>query len=384
MNQVLRAYKGEWGLTPDGGFRQDPWIIIGGDHVFEYGFGTPPKELFFETLRPGVIFPGLVNAHVHLEYSLLKGKLSPGAGTLNMMSKLSSLEKTFDHHVERKAAKSELAYARKRGTFFFSEVSHDPEFSSYIKSLSEFRGYRFLELRGFQNEAAKEEIRRAREALENDSKLVPTPHSVYYSSPSIMRFIREQSRGNALSLHLLEAPDEWDLPFERGETYAYLAKQGLYERHRELFFNNVLPFLHSIGLLSFKKLFLIHLLHSTRREIDFLNEIVPHAAWVLCNRSVEFLGYRRRNWNLLAHSPLRMLIGTDTAALAGDISVLDEMMHIVRKDVLPEQEVILAGTHNAYEYFEIPPQRIPYFLFPDAKPKLESLVTTPKAILLRG
>ncbi|RME91630.1 MAG: hypothetical protein D6767_04845 [Candidatus Hydrogenedentota bacterium] len=384
MSRVLTAFRGQWGLTPDGEFKESPWIIIGGNRVLEYGFGKPPKTLFFKPLEEGVILPGLVNAHVHFEYSLLKNKLSPGAGTLNTMSKFITSEKKFDENVQKECAKEDLYQAYYRGTFYFNEVSQDINFLRFIQFQPAFHGNLFWELRGFRTEEAQHKIKELKEELQNKEHIIPTPHSVYLTAPSLMKKIREVTRGTTLTIHLLESPDEWDLPFERGETYLYLKKQNLYERHREIYFNNILPYLHSIGILSFKKLFLVHLLHTTKREMDFLNTVVPHAAWVLCHRSVEFLGYRRRNWTLLGNSPLQMLIGTDSSALASDVSILDELYAIEKKDIYPMNKLWRAATFEAYDYFEIPRQNVQFYYFAGSKPQLESLVKVQKAVPLIG
>lgn len=342
------------------------------------------KNFLPKKLIEGVILPGMVNANSRLETAYLQTRLTRNIGLFPVLHKMFPPVITVTAETRRINTAEAVQKAWKTGTFFFNDIITDPEMAEFLRGASYFTGNRFLELHGFKPPADQNSIDAAKIAMGNDPMLLPCVNSVFRSSPNTMTFVREKARFTTLSIDLLTAPDEWDLPYERGDVFDYLKKSGFYMRHRELFHNNILPYLHSVGMLSFKKLFLVNLLHANKREMDFLNEIVPHTAWVLCHRMNEFMGYTRRNWALMEHTPLKMLIGTGSPALAGDCSVLNEISEIHKLGIIKPERLLQAATYSAFEYMEIHPSRIPYFIFPDAHPEIESLIESGKAHVLRG
>ena len=79
-----------------------------------------------------------------------------------------------------------------------------------------------------------------------------------------------------------------------------------------------------------------------------------------------------------------MLIGSDSIAAAGNASVLDELATLAEQDLIPAAQLLVAATFSAYDYLEIHHSRVPYFLFPDAEPTIDSLSRTKRAYILRG
>lgn len=370
-------------MNSEGNFRADPWFIVGGTEVLDMGFGKPPKEFFAKKLQEGVILPGLVNAHSHLQTSILK-KESKENDLISLNEKSRKVFADYPELEIRQAAKKEFENAVNKGTFFYNDLSTDPGFSGFLSSLPRFHGNRFLELSGFKHPEDYQSMVTARSAMEADKKILPTPHSVYNSSPALMRFVREESRRTTMSLHLFHVPDEQALPFETGKLYSRLQASGQYYRHHDIYHNSILNYLFAMRMLSFKKLFLVHLLFAQRKEIDILNDRVPHSAWVICHRSDVALGYHRKNLGMLQNSPIRMLVGTGSAASAGSVSVIEELAALNRIGAIPENKLLLAATFNAYEYLEIHTRRVPHFLFVNARPEIESLAKTDKVFMLNG
>lgn len=377
--QVLRA---EWGLTSDSEFRCDPWYIVSGEQVVDSGFGKPPKEFFSKTLPPGVVIPGFVNAHTHIELSFLAGKVPRGTSLLQMGSIIHEQRKETDRLVMRQAAANAIRKAHQEGTFFFCDICNSTEFIRFLRDLPAFRGNRYLELLGFSSPSDRQRIEEARALLDIDETFYPTVHSVYGSSPLQMRFVREKARHTSVSIHLLESPDELEFQQDRGPIVEFLKRLNQHTRHSEMQGRSAVEYLHSLGMLSFKKLLLVHLSAARVEDIELLSEYVPHAAWVLCHRSNKHLGIYRTNWETLRHAPLKMLIGTDSLASNTDLSILREISAILAEGKYSERELLRAATWDAYEFLEIKVNRVPHFLFPDAEPNIASMSAVARAVPL--
>src|SRR5690606_23723689 len=60
--------------------------------------GFDPRDNDIEHHK-GIIVPGFINAHCHLELSHLKGKIEPGKGLINFIKNVLSLRKADDNEV---------------------------------------------------------------------------------------------------------------------------------------------------------------------------------------------------------------------------------------------------------------------------------------------
>lgn len=370
---IFEVLCGEWGLTRDAEFRADPWYIVSGKQVIDSGFGKPPKEFFHKKLPPGVVVPGFVNAHSHIELSCMAGKIPFGSHLTEMGEIIQANRGQLTSQNIRQAAVDAIRKAEEQGTFFFCDICNSTDFIRFLRDLPAFNGNRYLELLGFSSPSDQQRIVSAKKLLDVDATFYPTVHSVYGSSPLQMMFVREKARHTSVSIHLLESPDEIDFQFDRGAIVAFLKKIGQHVHHTEMHGRSAVDYLHSVGMLSFKKLLLVHLSAARVEDIDRLAEYVPHSAWVICHRSNKHLGIERTNWETLKHSPLKMLIGTDSLATNTDLSVLAEMKAILAEGKFSEHDLMRAATWDAYEYLEIRDNRIPHFLFPGAKPNIISM-----------
>ncbi|MBS0616872.1 MAG: amidohydrolase family protein [Spirochaetes bacterium] len=379
---IFEVLVGEWGLTRDAEFRADPWYIVADKEIVDSGFGRPPKQFMTRRLPSGVIVPGFVNAHSHIELSCMRDLVPHGSHLTEMGGIIQKNRGALDDLDIRQAAVAAIRRAKDEGTFFFCDISNSTEFIRFLRDLPSFAGNRYLELLGFSSPRDVERIAKVRALLDVDATFYPTVHSVYGSSPLQMRFVREKARHTSVSIHLLESPAEIEFQYGRGAIVEFLQNIGQNVKHPEMKDRSAVDYLHSLGMLSFKKLLLVHLSAARTEDIDMLNEYVPHAAWVICHRSNRHLGIERSNWASLHQASLKMLIGTDSLATSPDLSVLQEMRAILGEGKISEHDLLRAATWDAYEYLEIPMNQIPYFLFAGAKPNIESLSTSGPATIL--
>jgi|GEM_PF-1977390 len=387
--------QGRWGLNREGAFQDDPWFLAEKAGVVESGFGRPPQGHRIRKLPDGVVLPGLVNSHTHTELSYLKDK---GAGQNGVHGFALGMMKEPQPEMPRvlEAARAEVEKARQRGTFFFADISNNPDYMlSFQEGLQEpgfqFHGVRFLELLGFRHPNDQRRLVMAQDFLKgflkNEGKnegtnkdkneggalegIYITPHSIYGSSPDILRFVQGANHKIA-SLHVLEDSGEIDVFSGTGPTAEFLRTIGQYADHPEFAGQNIISYL-SQYCQGFEKLLLVHLCFADQTTLGQIGSSLPQSAMVLCHRSNIFLGYRRSNWGALAKSPLPLLLGTDSAATCPDLSILDEVLALLAEGVLPAPLLLKAATWTAYDYFGILPQDVPWFVYPGSTPDVASL-----------
>jgi cytosine/adenosine deaminase-related metal-dependent hydrolase len=372
---MAHIIRGRWGLNQEGIFQDDPWFLVKEQKIVQYGFGKPPNGLKIVNVNDGVILPGLVNAHTHIELSYLKNKTAAAKGVhgfaLELMKQARPQMQTIVDH-----AKNEIQKAVSRGTFFFADISNNPEFIVLLKDLAGFYGIRFLELLGFCTPNDKRRIEMAdsffkiNEANAIDKSIFVTPHSIYGSSPDIMNYVQNKNK-QIVSIHALEDSEEMDLLHEKGKTFDFLNSIEQYVFHSELIGQDYVSYLEKYCS-NVKKLLLVHLTFADEKILKQIETSLPRAAAVLCHRSNVFLGYTRTNWSALENSSIPLLMGTDSTASCSDLSVLDEVLNLINEDKLPAALLWKAATSAAYDYFEIPQSEVPWFLFRGTTPDLSS------------
>jgi len=368
--------KGQWGLNAEGIFQEDPWFIADSE-IKDRGFGNPPSGFKVRDAGEGVILPGLVNAHAHMELSHLKnndsGKKGVHGFALDLMREPVKPFSTILKH-----AQMEMEYACSRGTFFFCDISNNPEFILSLNQMKGFSGIQFYELLGFCSPADQNRIAMANSLMSMRSnpgsrlidQIYVTPHSLYGSSPDIMLYVLSKNSKLA-SIHALEDTGEIDLFSGKGNTYEFLKSIQQYYPHPELANENFFSCLEKT-FRDIKKLLLVHLVSADDRFFQQIESRLSQSAMVLCHRSNVFLGYQRTNWKNMANSTLPLLIGTDSAASSPDLSTLDEIISLIGEDQIPASRLWQGATYAAYDYLEIHQNKIPFYRFPGTTPDIST------------
>jgi len=160
-------------------------------------------------LGPGVLLPGLVNAHTHLELSALRDRVT-GAGFTEWVAALVEARGLVAPEATREAVRSAISDLEQRGTVAVGDVSNGLE---HVDLLGESRlsAVVYYEQLAWAPERARRVLDQA-EARLRELRLpahvvvrlaAHAPHSV---SPPLLRAMA--ARGGPAALHLAESPDE--------------------------------------------------------------------------------------------------------------------------------------------------------------------------------
>ena len=152
----------------------------------------------------GVVLPGLVNAHTHLELSALRGRVPGGAGFVpwveHMIGARAEVRPEEDADGDRRAPSTSSTRA---GTVAVGEVTNS---LAAVASLARrgFVGCVFHEVFGVEQRPARGARRRPaahrrgarrRPGRARDLAYAPTPHTLYTTHPDVVRrLLRERAR----------------------------------------------------------------------------------------------------------------------------------------------------------------------------------------------
>jgi cytosine/adenosine deaminase-related metal-dependent hydrolase len=285
----------------------------------------------FEERAAGVLMPGLVNAHGHLELSGLVDAIPGGQGLFTWATTLMSVRKTDTADAQRDAARTAAAAAVALGTAAIGDVGSSLAAAPGIDGAG-LRGVLFHELFGSREIAtgdALADAARERAAVSDWPErvgYVPAPHAPYSVGPELLAriFAAAAAAGRATSIHVAEDEDELALLRDgSGRWPALLAGMGVDPATR-VPRKSPVAYLASLGAFQTETPpLLVHMVHAAADDRRIARD--AGATVVLCPRSNLHIGGRLPDVDAFFDDGLAMAIGTDSLASVPDLSLWAEM-----------------------------------------------------------
>jgi len=308
--------------------------IDGGRIVWVGGRGDPGEpEGPVRDLGEGVILPGLVNAHCHLEFSHLAGRIAFGGGFVPWVEGVVESRGRFTDDDTRAAAAEAVRFLEEHGTAAVGDVSNTLDHLDLLAA-SSLSAVVFLELLAWDPAKADATLAWAEARL---SAVAPSlrsglevrlaahaPHSV---SPTLLGRLVE--RGGPAAIHLAESPDEAAfLARGGGEWRSFLEGRGL--GHVEFTPSGGSPvfYVERLGVLH-PRLVAAHAVQVGAADRELLAR--RGVSVVLCPRSNRNLGVGTADAPAFLAAGVRLALGTDSLASVETLDVLDDAVLLHRQ-----------------------------------------------------
>lgn len=270
----------------------------------------------------GILVPGIVNAHCHLELSHLYGIMEPNIGLPGFISSIGKLRSATDETIQA-AAKAADGEMRKNGMVAVGDISNN-SCTLPIKRDSLIWYRTFVEVFGLDNNHS-EKLFASAQQIEQEYRnagmpVSIVPHALYSVSRTLWKNLSDWyalDDPEVVSIHHHESSDELKVLWEgKGELVDKFRENGL-------FTEPVFGFANPIK----KKCLLVHNTFSTR---DDLSKYITHPQrfyFVLCPGSNLFIQNRLPDFLLFSSQKLcnYVCLGTDSLASNTSLSLLNEM-----------------------------------------------------------
>jgi cytosine/adenosine deaminase-related metal-dependent hydrolase len=180
----------------------------------------------------GILSPGLINCHCHLELSHLKNVIPPHTGLIEFLCSVVTKRGFAPEVVQQEIIKAEKEMYD-NGIVAVGDIGNTADTAS-VKSKSKIRWQNFVEVLSFTDEKADEnfgmyktvaqtlETQLQTSNLKHRTSLVP--HAPYSISPKTFQLINETTKNQVISIHNQEHPAEDDLYKNGGGEYLRLFK----------------------------------------------------------------------------------------------------------------------------------------------------------------
>ena len=306
----------------------------------------------------GLICPGFVNTHCHLELSHMKGIVSEGQGLVEFIKELMSQREAEPDFIQQCIADAETEMIT-NGIVAVGDISNGSDTFSQ-KAKRNLYYHTFVELYGFMNEQANESFENglllSSKLKDENLNFSIVPHSPYSSSRPLWDKIckwNEENNG-ILSFHNEETEAENNLFMEgSGSLIDLMQWFGLDTSFWKPTGKTSLNSIKDILPRELKTL-LVHNTITSSDELLSLNLNLDSPYWCLCPNANWYIERRLPNIDNFIKPGAKVTLGTDSLSSNWDLSILSEMQQIKKHyPKVPTSTLIKWGTQNGAELLGI-------------------------------
>jgi cytosine/adenosine deaminase-related metal-dependent hydrolase len=334
-------------------------------------------------LAAKVLLPGLINAHCHLDYTCLRGKIPPQDSFTDWIRAINAEKSELSPKDYLASINDGLQEAKRFGTTAIANLTAFPESISQIRP--PIRTWWFAELIDIRaperadefvdstidalrssmacadtSASATGRIRRGEPSKRSRSRRIAAlqkprwglaPHAMFTASKHLFRRCEEIAQKNdiLLTTHLAESREEMEMFRDAsGPLYEFIKSIGRpmndcgNETPLELFIG-------ALGDRALPEWIVVHLNELTESDFDLLERSNPKFQIVHCPRSHNYFGHSPFAFERLRSLGFNVCLGTDSLASNQTLSLFDEMRHFQKNfpNISPNEILKLATVNPA-------------------------------------
>jgi len=339
--------------TMDGPPIEDGGVVISGNRIIEVGEfpGVSARHSGQETVDLGeqALLPGLINAHCHLDYTCLRGKIPSRKSFADWIRAINAEKAKLGADDYLASITDGFAEAKRFGTTTVANLTAFPELISQIRS--PIRTWWFAELIDLRSpERANELVDLAIKSLQSEEKWGLAPHALFTASRDLYRRCEEVARREnvLLTTHLAESPEEMEMFREgSGPLYEFMKSIGrlMNDCGKETPLANFLTIRDYSSALraarNDKDWLIAHLNELTESDFDLLETAKRRFHVVHSPRSHGYFAHNRFPFHKLRALGLNICLGTDSLASNENLSLFAEMRAFQRSEPRMSPDKIL-------------------------------------------
>lgn len=296
----------------------------------------------------GIIIPGFVNCHCHLELSHLKGVISEGNGLGDFIMNIRSLRE-YNSAIISSAAQAADKDLYNDGTVLCADICNTPV-TFEIKKKSRIRYFNLLEVFGIDPEKADKRLNEisglAAEAEKENLIWSIVPHSAYSVSLPLFHLLKKRNNYTKVtSIHFMESESEIIfMQMHAGPLMKSYEASGLLPVNLCSPVDHVRTIMEELTLDG--NLILVHNTYATAEIISQINKR-GNTFWCLCPGSNLYLEKKMPPVDSLISEKCNIVIGTDSLSSNNKLSILSELKTIQKH--FPEvslMDLIIWATMN--------------------------------------
>lgn len=303
----------------------------------------------------GVLCPGFINVHCHLELSHLKDRIPEQTGIVDFASNIVSTRQKFSLEQVQEAALKADQLMWKNGIVAVGDICNTNQ-TIDIKSKSNIFYHSFIELIGLNPEKHKSIFSSGKQLLEEfkEKKLSASlaPHAPYSVSIELMNLIAGEKKVS--TIHNQESEEENKFFQNKSGDFLKLYQQ----------LNLPIDDFQPTGKTSLQtylsntnweqNLLLVHNTFTSEEDIEFAQNVNRQLFWCLCPNANLYIENKLPRVALFKNKNLKMCIGTDSLASNKTLDILSEIKTLSKHfSEIELEEILTWATHNGAEFLGI-------------------------------
>lgn len=304
----------------------------------------------------GILTPGLINCHCHLELSHLKNVIPPHTGLIEFLCSVVTKRGFATEIIQQEIEKAEKEMFD-NGIVAVGDIGNTTDTAS-VKSKSKIRWQNFVEVLSFTDDKATENFNHYKQVASEIEKALRTsyllhrtslvPHAPYSISPKTFELINAATKNQIISIHNQEHPAEDELYKTGGGEYLKLFKifgmdVSPFPVTEKSSIRSVLPHFN-----NGQTIFLIHNTYMPEEDIIWANEYAAannlQLIYCFCINANLYIENKVPPVELFLKHNCRTVLGTDSYSSNWQLSIAKEMQSLLQHTSLTQEQVLQMAT----------------------------------------
>jgi cytosine/adenosine deaminase-related metal-dependent hydrolase len=281
----------------------------------------------------GILCPGFVNTHCHLELSHMKDVIPEKTGLTGFIKHFIAARKTFSHEQINNgiaAAEKEMV---ENGIVAVGDICNVAD-TFKQKAKKNLKYYSFIEGFDFFPENTEVELNRVDNVIKELIRIdaladySAVPHAPYSVSEKYFQTFSKILSDKIISIHNQESADE-NLMFREksGKIIEFFISLGMNFSNWKASGKNSLES-YLTFLPKANNLLLVHNTFTNSDDIKFAEAYSNNIYWATCPNANLYIENKLPDYNIFIAAGAKMAIGTDSLASNYSLSILDELKTI--------------------------------------------------------
>lgn len=324
--------------------------------------GNIPSEKikFYE----GILCPGFVNAHCHLELSHLKDKVEEGTRLIPFLQSVTKFRNHFSEEEKLIALQEAFLETKNNGIVAVGDIANSLD-TLKNRQDADFHVHTFVETLGFIPETAQDRFRYSEQILlqfRKNSKSNKgfqlsqslSPHAAYSNSSALFSLINDYDKQSIVTIHNQETETENTLFQERkGQFVDFYAGFPLdisfFKATHKTSLQTYLPWISKSH-----PLILVHNTFITPPDLKILKELERNVFFCICANANWYIERQLPPIELIDENEFKICLGTDSLASNHELSIFSEMQFIKKHfPKLSWEKLLRWATFNGAEALQL-------------------------------
>lgn len=283
----------------------------------------------------GIVSPGFINCHCHLELSHMKGYIPERTGLTKFVTRVIKERHFAETEILAKIEKAENEMLRE-GIVAVGDICNN-NLTIPQKAKGKMWYHNFIEASGFLPQLAEQRFKRSLDFFNeyangcgplSSNSIVP--HAPYSVSEELWNMIIHFPGNHLMTIHNQETEGENELfLYRKGEFLDFYQALGMDASFFQSSGKTSLQTYLS-KFLPNQQLILVHNVHTSAEDLDYCHKTINNKKvyWCLCPNANLYIGGKLPDVELFIKENLAIVLGTDSLASNHQLSIAAEMRTI--------------------------------------------------------